>query len=51
MNFENWQIICLVLGGLLWLVFEILSVRKNKKAKKAKKENEKNVVKGDDVDE
>lgn len=41
MNLENWQIICLVLGGLLWLVFEILSVRKNKKAKKAKIEEQK----------
>ena len=37
MNFETWQIVCLAIGGGLWIAFELLSSIKNRKAKKAKK--------------
>lgn len=43
MQLATWQIICYIVGGGLFAVFEILTVRKNRKAKKAKKAAE-NIV-------
>lgn len=37
LHFENWQIVCLAVGGGIYIVFEVLSIIKNRKAKKAKK--------------
>lgn len=37
MHFETWQIVCLIIGGGIWAVFEVLSAIKNNKARKAKK--------------
>ena len=37
MHLETWQIICYSVGGVLFVVFEILTILRNHKAKKAKK--------------
>lgn len=37
MHLETWQIICYSVGGVLFVVFEILTILRNSKAKKAKK--------------
>lgn len=37
LQFETWQIVCLAIGGGIWIVFEVLSTIKNRKAKQAKK--------------
>lgn len=38
-HFETWQILLLIFGGLLYIVFTVLKAVKNSKAKKLKAEN------------
>lgn len=36
MHFEDWQVICLAVGGGIWILFSILTAIRNSKAKKAR---------------
>lgn len=46
-HFETWQIVLLIFGGLLYIVFSVLKSVKNNKAKKAKKASGVSLTYGD----